>query len=181
MSDLAELVIDDIPLPELEERWSISRTSLKNRAKLLGVQLVRVSSTKSVWPGDKIELGDRYHQHLRTGGNSSNFQVDPSQRVKRSKGGALSTQSAGADGVTMQAFVQELKRQLQPTKPTERAMELKLMAEEKLELTGPELSRLLDFNVDANFDGKTRFGYRFKREKNKDGSKFKYLWQCQRC
>ena len=32
MSDLAELVIDDIALPELEERWSISRTSLKNRA-----------------------------------------------------------------------------------------------------------------------------------------------------
>ena len=177
-AELAELVIEDVSLPELEERWSINRTSLKNRAKLLGVQLIRESSTRTVWPGDKIELGDRYHQHLRTGGNSTNFQADPSQRTKRSKGGALSTQ---ADGVTMQAFVQELKRQLRPTKPTERAMELKLMAEEELELTGPELSRLLDFNVDANFDGKTRFGYRFKREKNNDGSKFKYLWQCQRC
>ena len=117
-AELAELVIEDVSLPELEERWSINRTSLKNRAKLLGVQLIRESSTRTVWPGDKIELGDRYHQHLRTGGNSTNFQADPSQRVKRSKGGALSTQ---ADGVTMQAFVQELKRQLRPTKPTERA------------------------------------------------------------
>lgn len=180
-AELAELVIDDVSLPELEERWSINRTSLKNRAKLLGVQLIRESSTKTVWPGDKIELGDRYHQHLRTGGNSTNFQVDPSQRVKRSKGGALSTQAAGADGVTMQAFVQELKRQLRPTKPTERAMELKLMASEELQLTGPELSDLLGYNVGAHFDGQTRFGYRFWREENNDGSRFKHLWRCQRC
>lgn len=179
MSDLAELVIDDVPLPELEQRWSISRTSLKNRAKLLGVQLIRESSTKSVWPGDKIELGDRYHQHLRTGGNSKDFQVDPTQRVKRRKGGALSTQAAGADGVTMQAFVQELKRQLQPTKPTQRAMELKLMATEELKLTGPELSDLLSFNVGKDFDGKTRFGYRFWRVENKDKSRFKHLWKCE--
>ena len=161
-AELAELVIDDVSLPELEERWSINRTSLKNRAKLLGVQLIRESSTRTVWPGDKIELGDRYHQHLRTGGNSTNFQADPSQRVKRSKGGALSTQVAGADGVTMQAFVQELKRQLQPTKPLDRAEGLERMAEKGLKLTAAELSDLLKYKVTARLHGKNRFGYRFE-------------------
>ena len=177
-AELAELVIEDVSLPELEERWSINRTSLKNRAKLLGVQLIRESSTRTVWPGDKIELGDRYHQHLRTGGNSTNFQADPSQRTKRSKGGALSTQ---ADGVTMQAFVQELKRQLQPTKPLDRAEGLERMADKGLKLTAAELSDLLKYNVTKRFDGKTRFGYRFEREKNNDDSNISWLWRCQRC
>ena len=79
----------------------------------------------------------------------------------------------------MQAFVQELKRQLRPTKPTERAMELKLMASEELKLTGPELSDLLGYNVGAHFDNQIRFGYRFWREENNDGSRFKHLWKCE--
>ena len=81
----------------------------------------------------------------------------------------------------MQAFVQELKRQLQPTKPLDRAEGLERMADKGLKLTAAELSDLLKYNVTKRFDGKTRFGYRFEREKNNDDSNISWLWRCQRC
>ena len=66
---------EGIPLPELEKRWGVCRTTLRNRAKLLGVQFVRLSSTSSVWPHDSLEIAEKYHQHLRTGGNRLDFDL----------------------------------------------------------------------------------------------------------
>lgn len=57
---------DGISLKELESRWGISRNILKERARILGVSLIRISSTLTVWPHDKIELGDQLHFHLKT-------------------------------------------------------------------------------------------------------------------
>ena len=62
-----DITTPDISIRDLEQRWGLSRNGLKARAKALGVELVRVSSTCTVWPGDYIELGDRLHEHVSAG------------------------------------------------------------------------------------------------------------------
>jgi hypothetical protein len=64
----AEVVVVDLPIRELEARWGITRNALKSRAAALGVELVRVSSTDTRWPGAFIDLADDLHQHLQQGG-----------------------------------------------------------------------------------------------------------------
>ncbi|WP_144036857.1 hypothetical protein [Synechococcus sp. MW101C3] len=64
----------DLPLDDCCSRWGISRKAVKSRASALGVDLIRESSTRTVWPGDLIPLGDQLHQHLqRKGCTLSNF------------------------------------------------------------------------------------------------------------
>lgn len=63
----AELQQPDVSIRELEERWGLSRNGLKARAKALGVELIRVSSTLTVWPGQFVELGDQLHEHISSG------------------------------------------------------------------------------------------------------------------
>ena len=46
----------DVPLLELEQLEHQPHVA-QEQAKLLGVQLIRESSTRTVWPGDKVELG----------------------------------------------------------------------------------------------------------------------------
>jgi hypothetical protein len=62
-----------IPLSELEQRWSITRNALKARAEMLDVELARISSTCTLWPHDKIAIGDALNAHLKSGKPSKNF------------------------------------------------------------------------------------------------------------
>ena len=63
MTDSAAL--PDLTLGDCADRWQISRNSIKARAVALGVQLRRESSTRTVWPGEHLDLGDALHQHLQ--------------------------------------------------------------------------------------------------------------------
>lgn len=65
--------VPDISIRDLEQRWGLSRNGLKARAKALGVELVRVSSTCTVWPGDYIDLGDRLNKHINAGNPMCTF------------------------------------------------------------------------------------------------------------
>ena len=51
----------DVSIRDLEKRWGISRNGLKARARVLGVELLRVTSTLTTWPGTFVELGERLH------------------------------------------------------------------------------------------------------------------------
>ncbi len=62
-----------VPLPELEQRWSISRNALKARAQMLDVELIRISSTCTLWPHDSIAVGDALNAHLKSGNPSKSF------------------------------------------------------------------------------------------------------------
>jgi hypothetical protein len=62
-----------IPLPELEQRWSVTRNALKARAAMLDVELTRISSTCTLWPHDKIAIGDALNAHLKSGKPSKSF------------------------------------------------------------------------------------------------------------
>jgi hypothetical protein len=71
MTALSDVAPADVSIRDLEKRWGISRNGLKARARALGVELIRVSSTLTTWPGTFVELGDRLHDHLqhhRSGG-----------------------------------------------------------------------------------------------------------------
>ena len=57
----------DVSIRELEQTWGCSRNGLKARAKRLGVELKRVSSTLTVWPGEWLDLGEQLNDHLEAG------------------------------------------------------------------------------------------------------------------
>lgn len=65
--------LQELTLPQVAERWGISKVGVKARAKLLGVKLKQISSTCSVWPAEYLELGDLYHQHLKAGGTKNDW------------------------------------------------------------------------------------------------------------
>jgi hypothetical protein len=66
-----------IPIRDLEKEWNLSRNGLKGRAKFLGVKFIRVSSTNSLWPYEKVPLGQKLHEHLKSGKDMNSF-CDPS-------------------------------------------------------------------------------------------------------
>ena len=66
--------LPDLTLPQCCERWGVSsRNSIKARAKALGVQLVPVSSTCTIWPGEHVELGDQLNEYLKNRGKLAEF------------------------------------------------------------------------------------------------------------
>jgi len=64
---------DGISIAELEQRWSITRNTLKARAAMLGVELIRISSTCTLWPREQIAIGNALNAHLKSGEPSSTF------------------------------------------------------------------------------------------------------------
>jgi len=62
-----------VSLAELEQRWSITRNALKARAEMLDVELARISSNCTLWPHDKIAIGDSLNAHLQSGKPSKDF------------------------------------------------------------------------------------------------------------
>jgi len=67
--------LPDLTLAECCERWGVaSRNAIKARAKALGVELRRESSTRTVWPSEHLALGDELAEHLKTPrGTLANF------------------------------------------------------------------------------------------------------------
>jgi 5-methylcytosine-specific restriction endonuclease McrA len=64
---------EGISIKDLETKWSISRNTIKERAKILDVNLIRVSSTLTVWPHDKLELGEQLHSYMLIHSTSHGF------------------------------------------------------------------------------------------------------------
>ena len=61
----------DLTLAECCQRWGVSsNNTIKSRAAALGVELVRESSTRTIWPGAAVALGDELNDHLRQPGGT---------------------------------------------------------------------------------------------------------------
>jgi hypothetical protein len=55
----------DLTLAQCCERWKVkSRNAVKARARALGVELLAISSTCTVWPGEHVALGDELNTYL---------------------------------------------------------------------------------------------------------------------
>lgn len=69
---MSVLAIDRIPKKQLENRYGIKTTALKDRIKALGIKPV-VEGRLSYISGEDLVKLDELHQHLESGGTLTNF------------------------------------------------------------------------------------------------------------
>jgi hypothetical protein len=168
MTALSDVAPADVSIRDLEKRWGISRNGLKARARALGVDLIRVSSTLTTWPGAFVELGDRLHDHLQSGQPMGTF-----PGLKPAAGDGTPTATTAADsmaivkapGSELAALVMALKEAAtaRAADPLLRARGLAEAADSALVLTTTDLAALLGQGVTAWRSGHEAYGYRFER------------------
>ena len=123
----------DQSIRDLEQRWKLSRNGLKARARALAVELKRISSTLTVWPGEFIDLGQRLHEHLETGLPMGSFpglppvtdHPVPSRQQEDSSSLAI---TAPAQTAQLAALVEAI-RQTAPATPADPLRTARLLAE----------------------------------------------------
>ncbi len=167
----------DVSIRELEERWCLSRNGLKARARALGVELIRKSSTLTVWPGEFVELGDRLDEHVSSGKPMGTF---PGLSPDRTAGTATTTTSiAKRDDAALIAAVAAAMAQAAPPPPDDplrRARGLAEAADNGLVLTTDDLVALGVKGVDGFADGDEAYGYVFHRHRQRNRA----LWSIER-
>ncbi len=174
----------DVSIRELEARWGISRNGLKARARALGVELIRVSSTHTVWPGEFVELGDRLHEHLSSNQPMATFPglkpagTDGTETALTPQGGSDGTELAVTGQEQLAALMAAMVGAMpQPAiDPLARARGLAEAADQGLVLTNDDLGAVLGQGVSSWRDGHQAYGYRFTR--HKQGSQV--LWTVER-
>ena len=143
--------LQELTLPQIAERWGISKNGVKTRAKLLGVQMKQISSTCSVWPAEYLELGDMYHQHLKNGGTKNDW------KGPMPKGTKTRTQ----------------RQRPMLADPLLRARQMASIAAEDLWLRPEEFGQVVGLRqLDTRHDGLLRDGFRWHRAQG--------LWSCKK-
>ncbi|AFY27385.1 hypothetical protein [Cyanobium gracile] len=168
MTAPADVAPADVSIRDLEKRWGISRNGLKARARALGVELIRVSSTLTTWPGDFIELGERLQDHLQSGQPMGTF---PGLKPASAAGSATAVTPADttaivkAPGSDLAALVAALREAASnpATDALRRARGLAEAADNALVLTTSDLAALLGQGVMSWRSGHEAYGYRFER------------------
>lgn len=170
----------DVSIRELEERWGLSRNGLKARARALGVELIRKTSTLTVWPGDFVELGDRLDEHISSGKPLATFPGLAPDRIASTASTASTSQSiAKRDDAALIAAVAAAMAQAAPTPPDDplrRARGLAEAADNGLVLTTDDLVALGVKGVDGFADGDLAYGYVFSRHRQRNRT----LWTVER-
>ena len=146
----------------------ISRNGLKARALTLGVDLIRVFSTLTTWPGTFVELGERLHDHLQSGqpmgtfpglkpvtGDGSPTAVTPADQ-------AAIVKAPGSDLAALVAAIREAAS-ASAADPLLRPRGLAEAADKALVLTTNDLAALLGQGVTSWRSGHEAYGYRFAR------------------
>ena len=138
----------DVSIRELEEKWNLSRNGLKARAKALGVELIRVSSTLTTWPGDFIELGDRLHEHISNGQPMGTFAglapvSDRSVPSRQQQSTAITASSETALTALAQAITASTQTALPAPDPLALARRLADAAALGVPLTNSEMAQVL--------------------------------------
>lgn len=168
MTALSDVAPADLSIRDLEKRWGISRNGLKARARALGVDLIRVSSTLTTWPGAFIELGERLHDHLQSGQPMGTF---PGLKPAAGDGSATAVTAADATAIVrspgselavLVAAIREASS-APAADPLLRARGLAEAADNALVLTTTDLAALLGQGVMSWRSGHEAYGYRFER------------------
>lgn len=167
-----EIQLPNISLRELEQRWGLSRNGLKARAKALGVDLLRVSSTLTVWPGDYIDLGDRLDEHLKSGQPMGTF-----PGIAPSTASSSLARSASDEAAIIAKTIAACTVAFPAADPLRRAKALAEAADNALVLTTDELVALGVKGIASFANGDLAYGYCFvKHEQRK-----RVLWMVERC
>ena len=168
--DLEEVRPDE-SIAELEKRWGISRNALKARAKALGVELIRQGPTLTVWPGDRIDDGDRLDTHLKAGGAMASFPgvssagSEPAVTPQGGSDGSRLAVTAKGDQLAVLAAAVAAAMPQPAVDPLARARGLAEAADLGLVLTNEDMAGLLGQGVSSWRDGHQSYGYVFARHK----------------
>ena len=168
----AEIQLPDVPLRDLEKRWGLSRNGLKARARALGVELKRISSTLTVWPGDFVDLGDQLDAHLASGRPMGTF---PALAPTDGTTASSIAKASGAEGLALalaQAMAKTFPLPVPPVDPLRRARGLAEAADAGLVLTTDELVALGVKGVKDFANGDEAYGYCFTRHEQRN----RVLW-----
>ena len=171
----AEIQLPDVPLRDLEQRWGLSRNGLKARARALGVELKRLSSTLTVWPGDFVDLGDQLDDHLKAGKPMLSFPgIAPTDGT--TAGSITKASGINAEGLAV-AIAQAISKTtlslpVSPVDPLRRARGLAEAADAGLVLTTDELVALGVKGVKDFANDDEAFGYCFTRHEQRN----RVLW-----
>jgi hypothetical protein len=168
----AEIQLPDVPLRDLEQRWGLSRNGLKARARALGVELKRISSTLTVWPGDFVDLGDQLDAHLASGKPMGTFPaLAPTDGTTANTASSI-TKASGTEGLALaiaQAMAKTtLSLPVPPIDPLRRARGLAEAADAGLVLTSADLTKLGVSGINKFQDGEREYGYVFHKHKQKN-------------
>ena len=172
-----DITTPDISIRDLEQRWGLSRNGLKARAKALGVELIRVSSTCTVWPADYIDVGDRLHEHLSAGNPLGTFPgLAPDRTDTTTASSAITKKEQDVAALVAAVASAVVQQQTEPSDPLRRAKGLAEAADHQLVLTTDELVALGVKGVDGFADGDEAFGYRFSKHRQRNRT----LWTVER-
>lgn len=170
-----EVTLPGVPLRELEHRWNLSRNGLKARARALGVELERVSSTLTLWPAEFVDLGNQLDAHLKAGQPMGTFPGI----VKAASGRAITKPAPAATDAFAQLVAEALGRHslsLPGNDPLKRAKGLAEAADHALVLTTDELEALGVRGVTGFADGDLAYGYCFHKHQQRNRT----LWTVER-
>ena len=88
--------LPDVHVNDLVKQWGCHRNTVKNRAKLLGIELIEVGYHDRYWPGEWVAAGHELNEWVKQGNTPASFLAnarqgsDSSQPVEQSdKGGAI--------------------------------------------------------------------------------------------
>jgi hypothetical protein len=168
----AEVTPPDISVAELEKRWGLSRNGLKARARALGVELIRVSSTRTVWPGDFVELGDALDAHIKSGEPLASFPGLAPDAKATSKAITKPEPSAELAAVVAAAIAQTASG----PDPMRRARALAEAADGGYVLTSDEVAALGVKGIDGFADGDLAYGYIWRKHSQRNRT----LWTVER-
>jgi hypothetical protein len=169
----AEIQLPDVPLRDLEQRWGLSRNGLKARARALGVELRRVSSTLTIWPGNYVDLGDQLDDHLKAGKPMGTFPGIAPTDASTANSASSITKASGisSEGLALalaQAMGKTFSLPAPPTDPLRRARALAECADAGLVVTSADLTKLGVSGINKFQDGEREYGYVFHKHKQKN-------------
>lgn len=143
--------LQELTLPQVAERWGISKVGVKARGRLLGVKMKQTSPTSSVWPAEYLELGDLYHQHLKDGGTKNDWKGPMPKGVK----------------------TRTRRQRPMLADPLLRARQMAAIAAEDLWLRPEEFGQVVGLRqLDTRHDGLLRDGFVWHRAQG--------LWSCKK-
>ena len=147
----------DVNIVDLEKEWKLSRNAVKNRAKALGVQLLRPSHNETCWPAEFLEAGRDLDCWVKSGKPLAEHPaVSPVAAVQPSKPelSVVPVKAQASDLVALLEAVSSISESPAITDPLATAQGLAAASDNELALTSKEMADLLGRrSLSASDDG----------------------------
>ena len=130
---------------DLEKEWGLSRNGIKNRAKALGVQLLRPSHHETCWPAEYLEAGRDLDRWVKSGKPLADYPAVaavPSLAAVPSPAPLATVQDQASDLVALLEAVSSISSP-KLLDPLRTAQGLRAAFENELSLTSDEMASLL--------------------------------------